>query len=73
MLDAWYFIACLTSRVSCPILVQAAALERDTWRQQYEDLRDRKLRDSGQVESQAQVRRCKCPSLTLTMQGVIAH
>ena len=45
------------SDLACAItfFVQAVALERDTWRQQYEELRDRKLRDSGKVESQAQV------------------
>ena len=37
---------------------QAASQERDSWRQQYEELRDRKLRDSGHADRQAQVRCC---------------
>ncbi len=59
MLDARCLIR---SDLPCFVVssVQALAVERDTWRQQFEVLRDRKLRDSGQVESQAQVWRCNC-------------
>ena len=51
--------------------MQTAASERDSWRQQYEELRDRKLRDSGAADRQAQVAALTLTPLTTLTQHLL--